>query len=149
LRENPDHHDAELLLRLYDLRREEKLRKAREWYMREFHADSADEFDLRFPRGSEGHTFFRMVLSYWDMAASIVSQGLIKDEFFFENTTEFWLVWTKVKRLAPELRERRKNPLIWKNLVTLAETFEKWMTKRAPEALEVLRQQVLAGPPKA
>ena len=90
-----------------------------------------------------------MVLSYWDMAASIVNQGLIKDEFFFENTTEFWLVWSKVKSLAPALREKRKNPQVWKNLETLSEAFERWMQKRAPEALETLRQQVLAaGKPK-
>jgi len=149
LREHPDHHDAGLLLHLYDLRREEKLRRARDWYIREFNADSADEFYRRFPPGSEQNTFFRMVLSYWDMAASIVNQGLIKDEFFFENTTEFWLVWSKVKSLAPALREKRKNPQVWKNLETLSEAFERWMQKRAPEALETLRQQVLAaGKPK-
>jgi hypothetical protein len=149
LREHADHHDAELLLRLYDLRREEKLRRAREWYLREFGADSVDDFYHRFPRGSEENTFFRMVTSYWDMAASIVNQGLINEEFFFENTAEFWLVWSKVKTLAPALREKRKNPHVWENLETLCEAFERWMKKRAPQALETLRQEVLtAGKPK-
>jgi hypothetical protein len=149
LREHADHHDAELLLKLYDLRREEKLRKAREWYMREFHADSADDLYKRFPQGSEENTFFRMVVSYWDMAASLVNHGLINEEFFFENTTEFWLVWIKLKPLVPELRERRKNQYAWNNLETLVDIYEKWMKKRAPQALETLRQQVLAAKPKA
>ena len=149
MREHADHHDAELLLKLYDLRREEKLRKAREWFMREFHAVSADDMYKRYPQGSEENGFFRMVVSYWDMAASLVNHGLINEEFFFENTTEFWLVWIKLKPLVPELRERRKNQHTWTNLETLVEIYEKWMKKRAPQALETLRQQFLAAKPKA
>src|SRR5271169_2082951 len=148
MRDHPDHHDAELLLRLYDLRREARLREAREWYIGKFQAESAEDFSKKFPSGSPENASFRMVVSYWDMAASIVSQGLIKEEFFFENTTEFWIVWAKLKPIAPAMRERRKNPHIWKNLQELAERFEKWMEKRAPEALEVFRKQVVNAPPK-
>lgn len=147
MREHPDHHDAELLLRLYDLRREEKLRRAREWFMREFQAESLEDFRHRFPPGSEENAFVRMVVSYWDMAASIVSHGLIKEEFFFENTNELWVVWQKVKHLAPAFRELYKNPLMWKNLETVGEDFEKWMTKRAPEATEALRKLVVEASP--
>ncbi len=148
MRESPDHHDAELLLHLYDLRREAKLRQAREWFVREFRAENAEEYFQRYPPGSEGNTFIRMVASYWDMAASIVNHGLIKEEFFFDNTTEFWLVWSKLKHLAPALRETRKNSFIWSNLETLAGKYEKWMAKRAPDALETLRKQVLAATAK-
>jgi hypothetical protein len=142
VREHPDHHDAELLLRLYDLRREAKLRQAREWFMREFRAKTLEDFQRQCPMGSDNHTFFRMVLSYWDMAASMVSHSLIKEEFFFENTTEFWAVWDKMKDLAPALRELSKNPLHWKNLETLAGKFEHWMATRAPQALETLRKRL-------
>jgi hypothetical protein len=79
VREHPDHHDAELLLRLYDLRREAKLREAREWFIREFRAKNLEEFRQKCPIGSEENTLFRMVLGYWDMAASVVSHGLIKE----------------------------------------------------------------------
>ena len=146
MRDHTDHHDAELLLRLYDLRREEKLRKAREWMSAEFRAESLEEFFKKYPRGSPENAFVRMVLSYWDMAASIVNQGLIKEDFFFENTTEFWVVWEKAKHLAPAMRQLRKNPHIWKNLENLATRFEKWMDNRAPEALEAFRAQVLNAP---
>jgi hypothetical protein len=141
MRELPDHHDAELLLRLYDLRREEKLRRAREWFMREFHAESLEEFGRKHPPGSEGHTFFRMVVSYWEMAASIVNHGLINPEFFFENTAEFWIVWDKIRQLVPQARESFKNPQAWKNLEDLAGDYERWMTKRAPRALQSLRER--------
>jgi len=148
MHDHADHHDAELLLRLYDLRREARLRQAREWYFREFRAATFEELMHQYPPGSPENASFRMVVSYWDMACSIVNQGLIKEEFFFENTTEFWVVWTKVKHLAPVMRERRKNPFIWKNLDDLAGRYEKWMGKRAPDALETFRQQVLSPPAK-
>lgn len=145
MQEHPDNYDAELLLRLYDLRREEKLRQAREWLIREFHPKTMDDFNQQCPVGSEKNAFFRMTFSYWDMAASIVNHGLIKEEFFFENTSEFWIVWTKVKHLVPVMREERKNPLSWKNLETLAEKYERWMTKRAPQALDSLRKRLEAA----
>lgn len=148
MREHPDHHDCELLLRLYDLRRESKLRQAREWMIREFQAKTFEEYTQEYPPGSEKNAFLRMTVSYWDMAASVVNNGLIKEEFFFENTSEFWLVWAKVQHLAPVLREKRKNPLLWSHLETLAGKYEQWMAKRAPEALEVYRRQVLEPPAK-
>ena len=140
MREHPDHHDAELLLHLYDLRREAKLREAREWYMREFQAESFAEIPSKYPRGTEENARIRMVISYWDMVASVVNHGLIKEEFFFENTTEFWVVWEKTKRFVSEARESRKNPFVWSNLEKLAEKYEKWMSHRAPEALDALRK---------
>jgi hypothetical protein len=143
VREHPDNYDAELLLRLYDLRRETKLRQAREWLIREFHADSLEEMRRRYQPGSQEHAFFRMVTSYWEMAASMVSHSLIKEEFFFENTNELWVVWQKIKHLAPATRQMYKNPHVWKNLETIAGKFEAWMAQRAPEATEALRKIVV------
>jgi hypothetical protein len=145
VRENPDNYDAELLLRLYELRREEKLRRAREWMIGRFQADSVEDFNSQFPLGSEENAFFRMAVSYWDMAASLVNHGLLKEDLFFENTAEFWLTWEKVKHLAPAIREARKNPLAWKNLETLAHKYEQWMAPRAPEALDAFRQRLKAA----
>jgi hypothetical protein len=140
MRERPDNYDAELLLRLYELRREEKLRRARQWMIEKFQADSLEELRKQLPQGSEESAFFRMAISYWDMAASLVNHGLLKEELFFENTTEFWLIWEKVRHLVPGLREARKNPLAWRNLETLARKYEQWMAARAPEALDEVRK---------
>jgi hypothetical protein len=137
-----DHFDADLLLRLYELRREEKLRRAREWMIGKFQADSLEDLDRRLPQGSEENAFFRMAISYWDMAASLVNHGLLKEDLFFENTAEFWLIWEKVRHLSPAIREARKNPLAWKSLETLACKYEQWMATRAPEALDSFRKRL-------
>ncbi len=142
MRESPDHFDAELLLRLYELRREDKLRRAREWMIGKFQADSLEDFGRQLPPGSEENAFFRMAVSYWDMAASLVNHGLLKEELFFENTMELWLIWEKIRHLVPALREAGKNPLAYKNLETLARKYEHWMATRAPEALDSLRQRL-------
>ncbi|MGO9270739.1 MAG: hypothetical protein ACLQOO_10890 [Terriglobia bacterium] len=142
MQEHPDHHDAELMLRLYDLRREEKLRQAREWFAREFQAESLPDFLKRFPSGTEQNAYFRMVIGYWEMAASIVNHGLIKEAFFFESNTEFYGLWTKVKHLMGPAREAYKNPHLWANIETLSEKYEKWMAARAPEALASFRERL-------
>jgi hypothetical protein len=146
--DHPDNYDAELLLRLYDLRREAKLRQAREWFAREFRAKSFDDYLAQAPPGSEESALFRMTVSYWEMAASLVNHGLINVDLFFENTGEFWIVWDKVRNFVPTVREKNKNPMAWKNLEKLAEKYEEWMAKRAPEALESLRQRMSASAPK-
>jgi hypothetical protein len=142
--ELPDHHDAELLLRLYDLRRETKLREARAWLVQDFKATSFEEYQALAPMGSEHNAFLRMTVGYWDMAASLVNRGLISPDLFFENTGEFWIVWDRVRTVVLTIREKNKNPMAWKNLETLADSYEKWMAKRAPEALASMRER-LAG----
>ncbi|HEV3277066.1 MAG TPA: hypothetical protein VG860_09635 [Terriglobia bacterium] len=145
MRVNPDHHDAELLLRLYDLRREEKLRRAREWFLGKFRARNAEEFDRACPPGSEENAYFRMTVSYWNMAASVVNHGLIQEQFFFENNAELWTVWEKIKVLAPATRERLKNPYAYEHLEKLALKYESWMSERAPGSIEVRRQNLNAA----
>ncbi|MGH9326424.1 MAG: DUF4760 domain-containing protein [Terriglobia bacterium] len=130
-----DHHDAELLLRLYDLRRETKLREARDWFAQEFQAASPEDFMKRYPFGTEENTFFRMVVGYWNMAASILNHGLINEELFFENNGEMYGVWSKIKPFAPAMREMWKNPMVWKNIETAGGKYEKWISQHAPEAL--------------
>ena len=148
MKEHPDNFDAELLLRLYDLRREAKLRQGREWVIGKFQAKSFDDYLAQAPPGSDENALFRMTVSYWEMAASLVNHGLIKEDLFFENTGEFWIIWEKVRNVAPTMREKNKNPTSWKNLETLAGKYEEWMAKRAPEALEALRQRLAGGAPK-
>ena len=144
MREHVDHHDAELLLRLYELRREEKLRRARAWFAQEFQAKSTDEYQKLYPPGSEQDAFFRMVVTYWEMVGSIVNSGLIKQDFFFQNTGEFFGVWERIKDLIPGVREVYKNPHLWENLELMAKAYEAWMAKRSPDALEAFRQRIQA-----
>ena len=139
-----DHHDAELLLRLYDMRREEKLRRAREWFTQEFQTMPADELLAKYPMGSQENSYFRMVVTYWEMVGSILNNNLIEKDFFFQNTGEFFGVWEKIKPVMPALRESYKNPLLWKNLEKMATAYEEWMNKRAPGAIGAYRDRIAA-----
>jgi hypothetical protein len=137
-------HNAELLLKIYDLRREEKLRKARAWLIANFTAETLKEFQELCPPGSDANAHFRQACSYWDMVAAIVNRGMLDEDLYFETTSESLLVWLRVKGVALEMRESRKNPLYLRNLEVLAEKHEKWIAARAPGAMEETRKMLAA-----
>ena len=141
--------DANLLLRLYDLRREAKLRAAREWFGSSFRACPFEELEKNYPPGSEQNAYVRMVVGYWEMAASLITAGVLNEDLFFENNREMLLVWEKIKPLVHEVRERTKDPMAWSNLEKVAESFVKWLNKRSPEAYETWRGWVRASAPAA
>src|SRR5256885_16827683 len=93
------YEEVNLMLRLYDMRREPRLRQARAWFVENFHPTSAEEMMEKYPQGSEENTFIRMVISYWGMGASIVNPGLIKDELFFECNGGIWVGGDRVRAL--------------------------------------------------
>ncbi len=136
------HDQANLLLRLYELRREPRMREAREWYFANFHPKSLEDMTTQAPPGSPGNASVRMVISYWEMAASMVNRGLIDQEFFFENTGEQWAVWERIRALAPAARERSKNPHQYENLEKHVKRFEAWREKRAPGSNEAIRNMM-------
>ncbi len=142
MREHPDHYDAELLLRLYDLRREAKLRAARDWFMREFQASSNEELEKRFLDRPEESAFFRMVISYWEMAASFITSGVLNRELFFQSGGEMLFVWERIRHLVPQARDKYRNPAMYSNLETVANAFIQWMNKRAPEAYAAFSSRV-------
>src|ERR1039457_853448 len=92
--------DANLILRLYELRREEKLRQAREWFGQKFKAGSMEETMQLIPPGSQENAYFRMVVSYWEMAASFVTAGVLSQELFFESNGELMFCWEKVRGMV-------------------------------------------------
>ena len=94
--------EAGLILKLYELRREETMRKARDWFFRDFHPETgADYTDALF---SEQSGYLRMVTSYWDMAAALVNNGAISAELFNETNGEHLAVFSKIEHLIPEVR---------------------------------------------
>jgi hypothetical protein len=135
-------HNAQLLLQIYDLRREEQLRKARAWILSSFAADSMKEFQDLYPPGTDGNAFYRQVTTYWDMVGAIVNRGMLDEDLYFETTSEAMITWLRVREVALEMREARKNPLYLRNLETLAEKQEKWLGTRAPGAIEVFIKMI-------
>src|SRR5271168_1410899 len=96
-----NYEEVNLMLRLYDLRREPRLREARSWFVENFYADSPEDLMKKYPQGSQENTYIRMVVSYWDMVASIVSRNYIGDELFFESNGEIWVVWDRMRKIVP------------------------------------------------
>ncbi len=137
-------HHADLLLKIYDLRREEKLRRARAWLLGSFRAENMDQFKQACPIGSDENAYYRQTITYWDMVAVIVNRGMLDQDLFFETTLEAMLVWQRVKAVVQGFREIRKNPLYVRNLELMAEKQAEWLETRAPGALEATLKAVQA-----
>jgi len=105
---------ADLILKLYDLRREATMRKARDW-MFMFHPTSAEEY-MKTMMDPEVGAYLRMVTSYWDMAAAMVSHGAIDAELFNETAGEHVIVFAKIQPFLAELREMWQNPTAFQHL---------------------------------
>ena len=143
------HEQAHLLLRLYELRREPRLREARAWFLANFDAKSPEEVAQKYPPGSESNTSMRMVITYWDMAAGLANRGLIDDELFFENSGEGFLVWDRVRPLLPGVRAAYQNPHAWGQLEAFGQRMEAWQEKRAPGHVAAVRQMMSRTRPSA
>jgi hypothetical protein len=127
------HEDANLILRLYELRREPKLREARDWFGLNFSPSSFEEWQKQAPPGSKENTYARMVGGYWEMACSLVTAGTINQELFFQSNGEMLFVWERVRNLVPEMRTMMKNPQIYHNLETVANQYINYLNKQSPE----------------
>jgi hypothetical protein len=93
----PTTADADLLLHLYDVRREPELRRARQWFLTEFKATDWVEIKLRYLSHTDEDRHFRMTTSYWEMVASIVNRGILHPELFFDHTGEDIVSWERCK----------------------------------------------------
>jgi hypothetical protein len=119
--------DANLLLRLYELRRDETMRKARQW-LASFSATNPEHIQKLADRGSQENAYFRMVTSYWDMAASFVTSGVLNEELFLQNNGELLFVWEKSRPAIERSRVVMKNPNYMKNFETVAQAAIKRMS---------------------
>ena len=138
--------DVKLILRLYELRREAKLREAREWFFKSFHVKTLDDLNELCPLGSETNAFFRMVVSYWEMVGSFITNGVLQRELFFESGRELLFVWVRIRDVLPAVREAQKDPKAFGNLETVANDFIEWWKGRAPEAYDGFVERVSAAP---
>jgi hypothetical protein len=134
--------EVNLMLRLYDMRREPRLRQARAWFVEHFHPASPEEMMQRYPQGGEENTYIRMVISYWDMVGGIVNRGLINDELFFESNGEIWVVWDRMRAIVPTWRAAFKNPHLFENIELTCKRFEAWREKRAPGSTVAMQQMM-------
>ena len=90
--------------------------------MKNFHAGTMEEFQTLCPFGSEENAFYRMVVSYWEMAASFVTAGVLHEKLFAQNSRELLSVWERIRYVIPALRESFKNANLASNMETVANT---------------------------
>jgi hypothetical protein len=138
------HEQVNLMLRLFEERREARLREARDWYFMNFTPASLEDVTRICPPGSPENASMRMVVSYWEMVASIVNRGLIDEEFFFENSGEQWFVWERMKPIVGGMRARAKNPHQFSQLEEHVRRLEVWREKKAPGSIEASRAMIAA-----
>jgi hypothetical protein len=134
--------DVSLVLRLYEIRRETRMREARRWFVKECHAKTLAELDALCPPGSTENESFRMVTSYWDMCSSFIAVGVLQPEIFFESGRESLLVWERIRDLVPEIRKRFEDPKYLGNLEQVAGLCVEWLGKRGPNAYEAFSKRV-------
>jgi hypothetical protein len=101
----PTFEQAQLHLQIYEMRREARLRQARDWFFKNYFADTVEEAQRIAPFGSEGATNAMMVLSDWDQACAFLNYGLLHEDLFFETSGEFFGVWERMKTLVPQFRK--------------------------------------------
>ena len=99
---------ADLILKLYDLRREDKMREARNWIF-SFNPKSADDY-FNTMMDPEVGGYLRMVTSYWDMAAALVNHGAIDADMFRETAGEHYMIFAKIEPFLADLRAKWESP---------------------------------------
>jgi len=128
--------DVKLLMQLYEMRREPRLREARTWFTASFKVKTLADLNALCPPGSEQSASYRMVTTHWEMVASFMTSGVLSQELFFQTGREMLLCWERFRDVLPALREANKNPIEFRNLETIALAYIEWWNKQAPGAYQ-------------
>lgn len=148
----PTHEQAQLHLQVYDLRREARLRQARDWFFKNYFVDSYDDAMRIAAPGTEGGTNAMMVTAYWEQACALLNYGLLHEDLFFETSGEFFGVWEAIKPAVPGIREKWVSKDAFGNLEKAAKRYETWVEGRSPGHLAAMRdfmKQMRPGATKA
>jgi hypothetical protein len=143
-----DQNDASLILKLYELRREAKMREARKWFFAFPWAATLEDFLRTAPVGSDENAYYRMVLTYWDMAAAFVARKILDpDLFYVSNNQELLFVYLKMHHLFPAFRAASKNNLQYKSLEDVGRAYAEWTKGHSPEMVDVLMARARGSAP--
>ena len=136
----PTHEQAQLHLQVYDLRREARMRQARDWFFKNYFVENLDDHMRIATPGTESGAFVGMVLSYWEQACALLNSGLLHEDLFFQTSGEFFGIWERVKVTVPQAREKFAYKLYLTELETTAKRYETWIEKRSPGHIAAMRE---------
>jgi hypothetical protein len=136
----PTQEQAQLHLQVYDLRREAKLRQARDWFFQNYHVKTFDDVMRIAAPGTEAGAFAGMVMGYWEQACALLNYGLLHEDLFFETSGEFFGVWELLKPVVPQAREMFVSKHMLEHMEKAAQRYESWMERRSPGHVAAMRQ---------
>ena len=136
------YEDVNLIVKLYELRRESRLREARRWFAASFKVRTLEEFQGLCPPGSETNASHRMVTTYWEMVASFLTSSVVNQELFFQSGRELLFTWERVRDVLPSLREVYQNPQELRNLELAACEYARWWNRQAAGAPEAFGKRI-------
>jgi len=130
--------DVNLIVKLYELRREEKMRAARSWFAGNFKCKSRTAFELL---SGDENAMYRQLTSYWDMVASFMTSGVLNEELFFESGRELLFVWFRLQPIIADLRDIF-GPTYMKNLETVAKSYQDFLDRTSPGTYQAFKARV-------
>jgi hypothetical protein len=140
----PTYDDANLILRLYEMRRDERMRQARAWFTAKCKGiQSFDALVALAPPGSDENASFRMVVSYWDLVASFIVSGVLHRELFFQSGRELLLVWERVRPAVPSIREAYQDERYLMNLEKVGNEFAAYTKANGPAAYDAFLKRMM------
>ena len=136
------YYDADLLLRVYDLRRETRIRQARDFVLHKCSFKDYEDFKKKYPEDSPGRAHIGMVFTYWDMVCALVARGLLDEDLFNTCNTEHVFLWFKYKPVITGGRAEYQFPAHLASLEKVA------MRHPAAAKMEQWVAQMASPPPK-
>ena len=138
----PTYDDANLILRLYEMRRDERMREARAWFTASFRPKKWEDLAALVPPGSNENASYRMVISYWDMVASFVVTGVLNKELFFQSGRELLVVFERLRVVLPGIRDAYKDPHYLANLERVGHDYATYMQSHHPDAYQAFVKRI-------
>jgi len=136
----PTHEQAQLHLQVFEMRREDRLRQARDWFFKNYFADNMEDAMRLAAPGTEAGAFVMMVFGYWEQACALLNYGLLHEDLFFETSGEFFGVWERVKPTIQQGREQWSNKQFLAHVEKAANRYETWIEARSPGHLAAMRE---------
>jgi hypothetical protein len=127
------HEDANLILKLYELRREERMRTARTWFVQSFKVETVEQFHKLCPQDSAEAASVRQMVTYWEMAASFLNAGVLNKELFYRSGMEMLFTYERIRTVLPEMRTAFGNPFLYCELEKASLELIEWLNTQSPD----------------
>jgi len=136
------YEDVNLILKLYDMRREPRMREARRWFVASFKVKTLADVPILCPPGTEENASYRQVTTYYEMVASFLTSAVLNPALYYQSGREMLVVWERMRDIIPEIRAANQNPMEFKNLEQAAAGFIEWWAEVAPGAYEAFSKRI-------